>query len=451
MDKRVLLIEDSATLRANYAAILLGRGYSVDLALSGEEGLIAFEKHKYSVVILDLYLHDIDGIDLIRKLDAEVDQTKIIVVTSNSSVGRAIETMRAGAFDFLVKPFSDERFALAVTQAFTNLKSIYDRSKNRDVGLRFAASGSALRQLQDDIDQAAGSNAPVFIHGENGTGKDTCARAVHDGSRKNIGPFVMFNPTGLSADEQDQALFGQFQDGALTGGLIVNAIEGSLYIDDVHELAPSVQFKLAEFLRSTHGLFGAQGNKTFPRLIVAAHCAPSVLKSQGALNEDLLYQLNVMSIGLQPLRHMADEIPLVAETLLSQLSHKESKRLEHLSDEVSLMFTQHDWPGNVTQLQNLLYRIVVNFDGPIVQADMLPLGFVSELAQAREKILPEVPKVEAFDPTLGAINQLVGLTLSELESNFIEATIEAQGGSIPLAAQVLAVAPSTIYRKRSAG
>ena len=451
MSSRLLLIEDTATLQLIYSTNLRNAGYSVDLASNGAEGIDMFVDNNNPVVIMDLFLPDMEGIDVIRKLVQENPHAKIIVITSNGSVNRAVEAMRAGAYDFLLKPFSDERLFSTVASAFKNAQSRSEINLAKGNFYGFIGRGPIMQDTYRKVMRIASSSAPVFITGERGTGKTICANAIHDHSGPRSRPFVKYSGLNSNVETQDATLFGRYAKvdiGMDVGekGALEQAFGGTLYLSDVSHLDPYVQSKLATVLsKSTQ----KKEDNDFPRIICSSKSDPYHLLENNEIREDLFYQLHVLTVDLHPLRDLNDDIAYISEELLQKLSAAERKGFLSLSDEVSELFKRHHWPGNISQLKNLLHASVASYDGPSLTLDMLPIGFASASNNMASDPNEKADDHFFVERSNNAVHQLVGLELEELERKFIEATIQSNDGSIPRAAEVLGVAPSTIYRKRS--
>ncbi|MBL4749033.1 MAG: sigma-54-dependent Fis family transcriptional regulator [Amylibacter sp.] len=456
MIQKLLLIEDTPTLQMIYNASLTSAGYKVNVAMTGTEGLAQFRRDNHSVVIMDMFLPDMDGVEVIRKLVRENPQAKIIVITSNGSINRAVEAMRAGAFDFLLKPFSDERLLATVSSALASIEINPEIDFGAGSFYGFTGRGPLMQEMYRKIMRIAPSTAPVFVVGEHGTGKSTCAAAIHEHAGDDARPFVMYSGGDLTPVMQESTLFGAIEDlnlapkGAETGALR-QAYGGTLYINEVAELDPILQSKLGSFLQkaSQNDPSLDHAGKAFPRIICSSSIDPQVLLETRKIREDLFYQLHILTVDVPALRERGDDIIFAAEAILARLSRTEKKAFGGLSDEVSELFLTHNWPGNISQLGNLLHKIVATHDARLVAGDMLPVGFSSQGRASLGRIKDATEDRFSIERNSNAIHQLVGLQLDEVEQRFIEATIRAQGGSIPKAAEVLGVAPSTIYRKRS--
>ncbi len=454
--QKLLLIEDTPTLQMIYQANLANAGYVVDVASTGREGLDLFRANNNYVVIMDLFLPDMDGVAVIRKFMHNNPQSKIIVITSNGSVNRAVEAMRAGAFDFLLKPFSDERLLATVASALASFESKAEVNLATGNFYDIIGRGPLMQDMYRKIMRIAPSTAPVFVIGERGVGKEACANAIHNHLGTEARPFISYSGGDLSPAVQDETLFGGLDDLDLEltndeKGALQKAYGGTLYISEVSELDPFVQSKLAVFLRKVsqnNQYFDNAGNH-FPRIICSTSTDPYVLLETRKIREDLFYQLHILTINVPALRDIGDDIIFVAEEMLKRLSKSEQKTYVGLSTEVADLFLSHSWPRNINQLRNLIHKIVASYDASLVDIDMLPIGFASDSKRAIDIGMDLDDERFTVKRNTIAIQQLVGLQLDEVEREFIDATIHAHGGSIPKAAEILGLAPSTIYRKRS--
>jgi DNA-binding NtrC family response regulator len=454
MKQRVLLIEDTATLQMVYSANLTSAGYAVDVASNGVEGFELFRNSSAQVVIMDLFLPDIDGIEAIKSIKQINPQAKIIVITSNGSVTRAVEAMRAGAFDFLVKPFSDERLLAAISSALASVENRSDVNLEAGSFHGFTGRGPVMQEMYRKIIRVASSSAPVILTGECGISKETCAHAIHARSNLNEHPFITYSGQDQSASEQENTLFGGFEAVSISEqtskkNALAKAFGGSLYINEISELAPLVQLKLSNLLRKNTQNKHNQNleDDGFPRIICSTSTDPFVLLEEGKISNDLFYQLHILTIYVPCLHELGDDIIYIAQNILAKLSKSEQKSFVGFSDEVSAFFMSYDWPGDINQMENLLYKIVAHHDGTIVDMDMLPREFDTSSVKFDGEVSGENKSRYSGERSNSAIQQLIGLPLNEVERKIIDATIHSEGGSIPKAAGILGVAPSTIYRK----
>jgi DNA-binding NtrC family response regulator len=316
----------------------------------------------------------------------------------------------------------------------------------------FTGRGPLMQEMYRKIMRIAASTAPIFVIGESGVGKELCAKAIHDHSGLKSQPFIVYSSSQLTFSTQQNTLFGSLQDVGLdpeTGepGALQKAHGGTLYISEISKLDPLMQSKLTVLLRNAKQ--GGDNDAQFPRIICSTSIDPYQLLETGKIREDLFYLLHVLTVDVPALSDLGGDIVFIAETLLARFSRAEQKNFTGLSKEVSDVFMSHSWPGNVSQLANLLHMIVASYDASKVELDMLPMGFAPTGKKTGDTGQGGQENRLGGERRNHAIQQLVGLQLEEVERKFIDATIFSQGGSIPKAAEVLGLAPSTIYRKRS--
>ncbi|MBZ4688912.1 MAG: sigma-54-dependent Fis family transcriptional regulator [Cereibacter sp.] len=453
----ILLIEDTPSLQMVYRSVLASAGHRVSVAGTAAEGLARFQEVQPAVVLLDLMLPDRDGLELMQDMLTQRPETAVIVITANGSINKAVEAMRAGAHEFLVKPFDEQRFLGAVENASGSRAPRRRAAPEPEkaappMAKAFLGSSEPMARIQAKIGSAARSMATVFITGESGTGKELCALAVHDNSARAAGPFIALNCGAIPQDLLESEVFGHVK-GSFTGaiadkpGAAAAADNGTLFLDEICEMAPALQTKLLRFLQtSTVQPVGAtRPRKVNVRIVCATNRDPLEAVRRGHFREDLYYRLYVVPIHMPPLRERGNDVIEIAEAALERFSIEEGRVFDGLDPEVQALFRRHPWPGNVRQVLNVIRNVVVLNEGGMVTLDMLPDDLAD--ADAASPSAPAAPNQlpGAADPTLDG---LIGRTLAEIEQLVIEATIERHGGSVPKAARVLDVSPSTLYRKR---
>ncbi len=443
---RVLLVEDTLSLQMVYRAILKQAGHHADVAGTGTEALGAIRTGAHQVALIDLTLPDCDGLTLMEELLAERPALRIVVITANGSISKAVEAMRRGAHDFLVKPVDEARLVGAVENAAGRTKPrpkpvpLPDADTGADVG-GFVGTSPAMERVRAKIRSVAQSMATVFITGESGTGKELCALAVHRQSSRASGPFIALNCGAIPQDLLESEVFGHMK-GSFTGaisdkpGAAAAADGGTLFLDEVCEMLPALQTKLLRFLQtSTVQPVGAtRPRKVNVRIVCATNRDPLEAVRRGQFREDLYYRLYVVPIHMPPLRERGDDVIEIAEAALAHFAAEEGRRFDGLSPAVRAHFRKYGWPGNVRQLLNVIRNIVVLNEGGLVSLDMLPDAPGETVAAVTELPAPADPP-------------LAGLTLAEIERVAVRTAIERHGGSVPRAARELDVSPSTLYRK----
>lgn len=445
----ILLVEDTPSLQTLYEAVLGSAGYEVRTAADAETGLAAFRALRHRIVVLDLMLPDRDGLDLMQDMLALAPETAVIVITSDGSISRAVQAMRGGAHEFLVKPFEESRLLGAIENALAAAApegAAALRSPGGPTG-EFIGSSQPMREVYGMIRSVARSMATVFITGESGTGKELCARAVHGQSTRAGGPFVALDCGAIEPQLLDSEVFGHLS-GSIAGavsdkpGAAAAADGGTLFLDRICELDLNLQAKLLQFLQTAtiQPIGAAMPRKVNTRIICATNRDPREAVRRREFREDLYYRLHVVPIHMPALHDRGKDIVEIAEAALARYSAEERRGFRSFDDEVKELFLRHPWPGNVRELLNVIRTIVVLNEGPRVTLGMLPADFHRETEGVAEEVVRE--RQPRF-----ALDGLIGRPLAEIERLIIEETIARHDGSVTKAARVLDVAASTIYRK----
>lgn len=453
----ILLVEDTRSLSHLYENVLKTAGYEVECAYLAAEAQALHKGASGRLVLLDLMLPDGDGLDLLREMRAADPDGKVIVITANGSINRAVNAMRGGAFDFLVKPFDERRLLSAVRNALDEIAKTSGQPRQQAETVEsnfhgFIGSSAEMQEVYHLIGEIGRSTATVFITGESGSGKEVAAQAIHAESGRADKPFIALNCAAIPRDLLESEVFGHLK-GSFSGaiadkkGAAAAADGGTLFLDEICEMDLSLQTKLLRFLQtSTVTPVGATTpRKIDARIVCATNRNPVEEVRAGRFREDLFYRLHVVPIHLPPLRARGEDVIEVAETFLLRYAKQERKRFTRMSADLQEALRRHRWPGNIRQLQNVMWNVALLHDDEVATADMLPPGLVEEaMTEAAECATPN----GAAPPLAARLEPLVGATMAEMEREFIEATIAAEGGSVTKAARVLNLSPSTIYRKR---
>jgi DNA-binding NtrC family response regulator len=458
MPDRLLLVEDTSSLSMVYRAVLTRAGHSVVCAYTLAEARAHCEQLRPRLVLLDLQLPDGDGLDLLATLRRDSPDSRVIVITANGSINRAVQAMRAGAFDFLVKPFDEGRLVNAVANALASAPHVSEALPDEEDGFQgFIGRSPAMADIYRMVRSIGRSTATVFITGESGTGKEVCARAIHAMSTRAARPFVPLNCAAIPRDLLESEVFGHLK-GAFTGalsdkpGAAAVADGGTLFLDEICEMDLSLQTKLLRFLQTStiQPVGAARPVPVDVRIVCATNRDPAEEVRGGRFREDLYYRLHVVPIHMPPLRARPEDIIDIAQASLVKFAAEEGKAFTGFDPQVEQILASRGWPGNVRQLLNVIRNVVVLHDGPLVMAEMLPsditLAADSSLNGDRVEMLREAWAKPAASHR-GRVAALVGMPLADVERELIEATIEHCGGSIPRAAKMLELSPSTIYRK----
>ncbi|CAM8635883.1 AtoC Response regulator containing CheY-like receiver, AAA-type ATPase, and DNA-binding domains [Paracoccaceae bacterium] len=456
----LLLVEDTQSLQVLYRSVLVRAGHEVASATTARDALRLFAQSEINIVLLDLVLPDRDGLSLMKDMLDLRPETAVIVMTAHGSVGRAVEAMRAGAHEFLVKPFDEARLLSAVANvpgspiASAPRRAARAQTASADApdslaGSGFIGSSEVMERLHQKISSVARSMATVFITGESGTGKELCALAVHAASPRATGPFIALNCGAIPQDLLESEVFGHMK-GSFTGaisdkpGAAAAADGGTLFLDEICEMARALQTKLLRFLQtSTVVPVGAtRPRKVNVRIICATNRDPLDAVRRGEFREDLYYRLFVVPLHMPPLRERGEDVLEIAETALARFAREEGKPFDGLDTPVKALFRALPWPGNVRQVLNVIRNIVVLNEGGLVTLDMLPDTLDRQIDPAPPRGIAPLPAPSAL-----SLDDLIGRPLAEIERAVIEATLARHGGSVPRAARVLELSPSTLYRK----
>ena len=455
----ILLIEDSETLSAVYMEYLANEDYLVQHFEAGKAALEAINTQPPNLVLLDLNLPDMDGMDILQHIRENELPTEVVIITAHGSVDIAVDAMRYGCFDFITKPFDAKRLLVTVRNALNHHElnrtvESYKEQYERDKYCGFIGASPAMQSVYRIIDSAAPSNATVFITGESGTGKEVCAEAIHKQSPRAKKPFVALNCAAIPKDLMESEIFGHTK-GAFTGaaserkGAATQADGGTLFLDEVCEMDLDLQSKLLRFIQT--GSFQKVGSSKVEKVDVRFICAtnrdPVKEVEEGRFREDLYYRLHVIPITLPPLSARENDMILIANHFLSEYAAEEGKDFKRYSPEAENILMQYEWPGNIRQLQNVIRNLVVLNNSEEVLPDHFPPPLNSLSGQSvNQNNKASQPDVSAIIPPEGNSHGII--PLRKAEKDVIERAIEFCGGNIPRAAAMLEISPSTIYRKK---
>jgi len=438
---RILVIDDEPVICNGCQQSLADRGHSVDARLTGREGLDAILQGNYEVILLDMKLPDLDGMEILRTLKKEKPGESIIVMTGYSTVKNAVDAMQLGAFDYLAKPFSDDELVLSVERAADKRRLILENLALRKELLdRFSFSNIVgedpkILQIFEAIKKVGPTDSTVLLTGESGTGKELFARAIHSHSSRSTKQFIPVDCSTLSPGLLESELFGHVR-GAFTGaikdktGIFEVANEGTLFLDDVANLTLEMQAKLLRVLetREYKPVGSNQFKKTNVRIIAATNKSLRGMVAEGSFREDLFYRLNVFPVNLPPLRERKDDIPRLAYHFLRVFCRKTGKRINGFTADALEELVKHDWPGNVRQLKNVVERLVIMADQGVVNV----LDMMDHMQSRRPLTAEGVPTT--LDELKKVKRHLLKGTFEGIEKAFLARALRDAGGNITLAA-----------------
>ncbi|MRR18286.1 MAG: sigma-54-dependent Fis family transcriptional regulator [Deltaproteobacteria bacterium] len=396
MAMRILIIDDDASFRRILEYNLQEEGYEVATASSGEEGLDAFEKHNHQLVITDMKMSGISGMDVLAAIKKKSPETLVIVITAFGTVDRAVEAMKLGAYDYITKPINRDELKLIVRKA-EHMSSL--SHENRDLRRRLESrtefkdiisTSEVMTEVLSLIRKVADTTVSVLITGESGTGKELVARAIHEQSSRRNAPFVAVNCAAIPRDLLESELFGHVK-GAFTGavrdqaGKFQSADSGTIFLDEITELPLAMQPKLLRALqeKEVSPVGSSQSRKIDVRVITATNRDIESDVAAGLFREDLYYRLSVIPITIPPLRQRSDDIPL----LVRHFSAKAGFPKAVFTGEAMAALTGYSWPGNVRELENTVARILILHSGETVTLDDVPEKIISPKSKPGRSVL----------------------------------------------------------------
>ncbi len=461
----VLIIEDTLSMALMYQQNLKKAGIRSELCGSGAQALIELRKGTVNTVLLDLQLPDMNGLDIIKEMDGTSHDITFIVITANGSINTAVDAMRAGAYDFLIKPFPREKLLTTVKNALnkpSDIKAVKAFQKNlSSVAIPgFVGESAPMLAVYKMIETIADSNAAVFITGESGTGKEVTAQSIHKVSQRRDAPFIALNCAALPENLIESEIFGHVK-GAFTGaqearkGAASQAHGGTLFLDEICEMDINLQAKLLRFLQSGQiKRVGSDWTEDVDvRIICATNRNPMVEVAEKRFREDLFYRLDVLSVDLPPLSQRGRDVILLAENFLKTYSAEEGKQLKTISAETQEIMLNYHWPGNIRELQNMIRKAAVVHDGVELEPHMISLKSEPPASEVSDYNLIGLANTGAAkhtpnDSLKTTFTLDIRRPMSVIERDLIEAVIASCNGSVPKASQILQLSPSTIYRKR---
>jgi two-component system repressor protein LuxO len=456
MTRSVLLVEDTASIAQVYLEYLRQDGWDGMVVESLAAARATLADKLFAAILLDVQLPDGSGLDLLAELKSAATHMAVVVITAHGSLSAAVDAMKAGADDYLVKPFAANRLLTTLRNAverrrLTKIVSTLGDTIDGDRFEGFVGASLAMKAVYRVIDQAARSRATVFVTGESGTGKEVCAEAIHRRSPRAAAPFVAVNCAAIPRELMESEIFGHTK-GAFTGaatereGAASRADGGTLFLDEICEMDLPLQAKLLRFLQSgqVQKVGSDVARKVDVRIVCATNRDPHQEVESIRLREDLFYRLYVIPVHLPPLRERDDDAVAIARHLLATVSTEEGRNFRALSADAEELIRRTPWPGNVRQLQNAIRNAVVVNDGEVLTATMLPVRSFGTLPLAGAT----VPVSDAAARRHETARTETIRPLWRVERDAIEAAIQLCGGNVPLAAAKLGINPSTIYRKR---
>jgi len=447
MAHRVLIADDEKNSREGLRALLTGWGYDVDEASDGDEAVRKAVASPPDVVIADLVMPRLGGLELLRALQEEVPLSAIIMLTGHASVETAVEAMKQGAYDYLTKPVDLARLRVLLDKAIDKGEALREVSvlRRRVKAVwghgRLVGTSAAMQEVYRQIDLAAPTSAPVLILGESGTGKELAARTIHDLSPRHEGPFVPVNCAAIPETLLESEIFGH-EKGAFTGalerriGCFELAHGGTLFLDEIAEMSSATQAKFLRILQDgvLRRIGGKQEIKVDVRVVAATNKTVAEAMAGGNFREDLYYRLNVFSISLPPLRDRPQDIPLLVAAFVEELAAQYDKSVKGVDDAALRALCARPWPGNVRELRNVIERALITATGEAIRGADLPDDAGGRARPAEEPVAATAPVP-------------VGVPLRDLEKEAILRTLASVNNNKTKAAEILGISLKTLHNK----
>jgi len=444
MSHRILIADDEDASRKGLKALLSKAGYEVQEAADGQEALEKAAAFRPTVVVTDLVMPRLDGLELLTALHKELPFATVILLTGHGTVETAVAAMKQGAYDYLTKPVDIPRLKILIEKALEKGETLREVSLLRRRVQEVWGSGKlvgksrSMHEVYRLIDLAAPTTAPVLISGESGTGKELVARRLHELSPRSKGPFVAVNCSAIPETLLESEIFGH-EKGAFTGalerraGCFELAHMGTLLLDEIAEMTPSTQAKFLRILQD--GTVRRLGGKTEltvdVRVVASTNKDPVKAMKDGTFREDLYYRLNVVSIPLPPLRERREDVPLLIQAFIEEFNGKYERQIRSVDETVQQNLLAHAWPGNVRELRNTLERAVITCETDLIAARHLPPGFA---AAGRGE-------------DASAVTLPLGITVDEAEKTLILKTLASVGNNKARASEILGISLKTLHNK----
>jgi DNA-binding NtrC family response regulator len=438
---QILVVDDDEITCNLLEEVLSKEGYAVDKALSGQEAIEKGEKRSYKVVLSDIRMLDVDGMEVLRAYRQRSPETVIIMMTAFGSIETAIRAIKEGAYDYVSKPFKLDEIKLTIQRSLEQKRLVEENIHYRQELItkykleNIVGRSPQMLQVYKTIARVAESRSTVLITGESGTGKELIARAIHFNSPRSARPFVAVDCSSLAETLLESELFGHVR-GAFTGavtakkGLFEEADRGTCFLDEIGNIGLAMQAKLLRVLQE-HEIKRVGGTETVKidvRMVAATNQNLEELVAGKKFREDLFYRLNVVSIHLPSLRERAEDIPLLTGHFLNKYAAQNNKPVCRISPEAMDVLTRYRWPGNVRELENVIERAATLSGTNLIIPEDLPRRLQMELSQVALSFLPS------------------SLPLSELEKLYIQKVLEETGGNKKKAADILGIDRRTLYR-----
>jgi len=437
----ILIVDDEENLAQAFAEALERTGCECIVATNGADGIAHLDPQKIDLVITDLVMHPVDGMDVLRAAKHVSPETEVIMITGHGTVKNAVQAMQQGAFNYLLKPIDLDELRAIAKEALEKVHLKQDNVElRRQLDARFSYEGIVgnnprMVKIVETLKHVAPTNATVLIYGESGTGKELVARAIHTNSPRKNRPFVALNCAALSEGILESELFGH-EKGAFTGADVLRkgrfeyANHGTLFLDEVGDLPPSTQVKLLRVIEQREIMrVGSNAPiRVDVRLVAATNRNLEEMVQERKFREDLYFRLKVVTVALPPLRERREDIPLLIDAFVQEFAKLHGRKVTQVTGKAREILMHQEWPGNVRQLKNTIESMVVVTRDDVLDVDDLPYDLAPVQVQPAAPLAP-------------------GMTIEEAERRLIAGTLESTGGNRAEASKLLGIGERTLYRK----
>ncbi|MCJ7663102.1 MAG: sigma-54 dependent transcriptional regulator [Desulfobacterales bacterium] len=437
----ILVVDDDEIVRESLLEWLREDGYHVEAAEDGFKALEKFKERSWNIALVDLKMPKMDGLELMGKIKETHPETEVIIITAYATVNTAVQAIKVGAYDYLVKPFNPEELSLIIKRLVESqslIKEISHLRKELQKQYQFYDLISKSAKMQKVFDLArtiAKSNSNILILGESGTGKELLARAIHNESLRPAGPFIPVSCVALTETLLESELFGH-EKGAFTDAIAQKkgkfelAAGGTIFLDEIGDISPKLQLSLLRVLQEKEftRVGGTKSIKVDVRIIAATNRDLKKAVDEGKFRDDLYYRLNVISIELPPLREHTEDIPLLVNHFIEKFNIEMGEKVERISEEALDLLMEYDWPGNVRELENVIERAMVITKGTFIKGEDLHLS-------------PQVMKEK------GGVSSSDDKTIKSIEKKHIAKILRENNWNIQKSAEQLGIDRVTLYNK----
>jgi len=449
---KVLVVDDEANLRKVLATMLRRTGYDVTVAADGEQGLAEFLKSGADIVVTDLVMPKMGGMELLRSVNSSNPDVPVIIITAHGTVDSAVEAIKLGAFDYITKPFDQTEIQSVIAKA-ARTHDIAQRNVRVDGRARAAIVGESeeMQEIFKIIEKVADTPSTVLITGESGTGKELIATALHEGSSRRNKPLIRINCAAIPKDLMESELFG-YEPGAFTGavtskpGRFELADGGTLFLDEIAEIPVEMQVKILRALQESEfeRVGGIRTTRVDVRLIAATNRDLQIEIEAGRFRKDLYYRLAVVPIVLPSLRERQSDIPKLTLHFIEKYNRRLNKKIEGISNDAMEYLRTYPWPGNIRELENLMERILLFADGPTIMEKDLP----EQIRQAAAQAAPSGSTAPVDSaPAETGLKDIVRMKAAELERDLIAKALEETGGNVTRTARLLQISRKSLQTK----